>query len=104
MSMEAPSGKNPINHVGKIYNLLSNEMAADITKKVEGVKQIHIMTLSQIGKPIDQPKAASAQIIPEDGYSLNSVKADVEVIMDSWLENISQITELLVQGKLRTFW
>lgn len=103
MSMEATSGKNPINHVGKIYNLLSNEMAADITKKVEGVKQIHIMTLSQIGKPIDQPKAASAQIIPEDGYSLNSVKADVEVIMDSWLENISQITELLVQGKLRTF-
>lgn len=103
MSMEATSGKNPINHVGKIYNLLSNEMAADITKKVEGVKQIHIMTLSQIGKPIDQPKAASAQIIPEEGYSLNSVKADVEGIMDSWLENISQITEMLVQGKLRTF-
>jgi len=103
MSMEATSGKNPINHVGKIYNLLSNEMAADITRKVEGVKQIHIMTLSQIGKPIDQPKAASAQIIPEEGYSLNSVKADVEGIMDSWLENISQITEMLVQGKLRTF-
>jgi S-adenosylmethionine synthetase len=103
MSMEATSGKNPINHVGKIYNLLSNEMANDITKKVEGVKQVHIMTLSQIGKPIDQPKAASAQIIPEDGYNLNSVKNDVEEIMDSWLANISQITDLLVKGKLRTF-
>jgi len=103
MSMEATSGKNPINHVGKIYNLLSNEMAKDITKQVSGVNQIHIMTLSQIGKPIDQPKAASAQIIPEEGYSLNSVKADVEGIMDSWLENISQITDMLVQGKLRTF-
>jgi len=103
MSMEATSGKNPINHVGKIYNLLSNEMAKDITKHVAGVNQIHIMTLSQIGKPIDQPKAASAQIIPEDGYSLNSVKADVEGIMDSWLENISQITDMLVEGKLRTF-
>ena len=103
MSMEATSGKNPINHVGKIYNLLSNEMANDITKKVEGVKQVHIMTLSQIGKPIDQPKAASAQIIPEDGYNLNSVKNDVEEIMDSWLANISKITDLLVKGKLRTF-
>lgn len=103
MSMEATSGKNPINHVGKIYNLLSNEMANDITKQVEGVKQIHIMTLSQIGKPIDQPKAASAQIIPEEGYSLNSVKSDVESIMDSWLGNISKITEMLVEGKLRTF-
>ena len=103
MSMEATSGKNPINHVGKIYNLLSNEMANDITKKVEGVKQVHIMTLSQIGKPIDQPKAASAQIIPEDGYNLNSVKSDVEEIIDSWLANTSQITDMLVKGKLRTF-
>ena len=103
MSMEATSGKNPINHVGKIYNLLSNEMAKEIAKQVEGVDQIHIMTLSQIGKPIDQPKAASAQIIPADGYSLNSVKADVEGIMDSWLENISNITDMLVEGKLRTF-
>lgn len=103
MSMEATSGKNPINHVGKIYNLLSNEMAKDVTKEVEGVKQIHIMTLSQIGKPIDQPKAASAQIITEDGYSLNSVKSDVESIMDSWLENINKITDMLVEGKLRTF-
>ncbi|MCE5214126.1 MAG: methionine adenosyltransferase [Methanobacterium sp.] len=103
MSMEATSGKNPINHVGKIYNLLSNEMAKEITEKVEGVQQIHIMTLSQIGKPIDQPKACTAQIITEKECSLNSVCADVEGIMDSWLENISQITQMLVEGKLRTF-
>jgi S-adenosylmethionine synthetase len=103
MSMEATSGKNPINHVGKIYNLLSNEMAKEITEKVDGVQQVHIMTLSQIGKPIDQPRACSAQIITEKECSLNSVCADVEGIMNSWLENISQITEMLVEGKLRTF-
>lgn len=103
MSMEATSGKNPINHVGKIYNLLSNQIANDITENVAGVDQIHLMLLSQIGKPIDRPKAASAQIIPEEGYTLNSVKSEVESIMDSWLEDISKITELLVKGKLRTF-
>lgn len=103
MSMEATSGKNPINHVGKIYNLLSNQIANDITENVAGVDQIHLMILSQIGKPIDQPKAASAQIIPEEGYALNSVKSEVEAIMNSWLEDISKITEMLVEGKLRTF-
>lgn len=103
MSMEATSGKNPINHVGKIYNLLSNEMASDITKEVDGVKQIHIMTLSQIGMPIDQPKACTAQIITEKECSLNSVCVDVEGIMDSWLENITNITEMLVKGEVRTF-
>ena len=39
MSMEATSGKNPINHVGKIYNLLSNKMAEDITREIEEIQQ-----------------------------------------------------------------
>lgn len=103
MSMEATSGKNPINHVGKIYNLLSNKMAQDITKELDGVKQVHIMLLSQIGKPIDHPKAASAQIIVEDGYSVESVNKDVEGIMNNWLEDIGKITQMMVQGKIRTF-
>ena len=103
MSMEATSGKNPINHVGKIYNLLSNKMAQDITKELDGVKQVHIMLLSQIGKPIDHPKAASAQIIVEDGYSMESVNKDVEGIMNNWLEDIGKITEMMVEGKIRTF-
>lgn len=103
MSMEATSGKNPINHVGKIYNILSNEIANDVAKDVEGVKQINLMILSQIGKPIDQPKAASAGIILEDGYEMDKVSPQVEKIIDNWLENITDITEKVVQGKARTF-
>ncbi len=103
MSMEATSGKNPINHVGKIYNLLSNEMSNDIIKEVEGVKQVHMMILSQIGSPIDQPRAASAQLILENGYEMNQVKSEVQGVMDTWLADINKITEMLIQGKLRTF-
>jgi S-adenosylmethionine synthetase len=103
MSMEATSGKNPINHVGKIYNLLSNKMADQITSEIDGIQQIHIMILSQIGKPIDHPKAASAQIIVEDGYSISSVHKDVQGVMDNWLEDIGKITEMMVKGKIRTF-
>ncbi|MBM4240268.1 MAG: methionine adenosyltransferase [Euryarchaeota archaeon] len=103
MSMEATSGKNPINHVGKIYNLLSNKMADDVIENVEEVKQIHIMLLSQIGKPIDIPKSASAQIILNDGYKLEDAAPKVKEIMHSWLGNISIITDMLVKGDLRTF-
>jgi S-adenosylmethionine synthetase len=103
MSMEATSGKNPINHVGKIYNLLSNKMAEQITSEIDGIQQIHIMILSQIGKPIDHPKAASAQIIVKEGHSISSVHKDVEGIMDNWLEDVGKITEMMVKGKIRTF-
>ncbi|MCQ2737250.1 MAG: methionine adenosyltransferase [archaeon] len=103
MSMEASSGKNPINHVGKIYNLLSNKIAHDVIDEVEGVKQINLMILSQIGKPIDQPKAASAGIILEDGYDMDKVSPKVNAIIDKWLEDISVITEEVVEGKAQTF-
>lgn len=103
MSMEATSGKNPINHVGKIYNILSNEIANDVVNNVEGIKQINLMILSQIGKPIDQPKAASAGLILEEGYNMDKVSPQVNKIIDDWLENISVITENVVQGKARTF-
>jgi len=103
MSMEATSGKNPINHVGKIYNLLSTQMANDIVKEVEGVNQAHLMILSQIGSPIDQPRAASAQLILEKGYEMSKVRSEVQGVMDTWLADINKITEMLIKGKLRTF-
>ena len=68
-----------------------------------GIKQMNVMILSQIGKPIDQPKAASTQVILEDGVKLEDVDKKVEQIVDRWLEDISIITENVVQGKTRTF-
>ena len=103
MSMEATSGKNPINHVGKIYNILSYEIANDIANSVEGVKQVNIMILSQIGKPIDNPKAATSQLILEDGYKIEDVSKKVESVIDGWLEDITTITENVIKGKARTF-
>ena len=36
MSMEATSGKNPVNHIGKIYNLLSTEVAESVVEEEIG--------------------------------------------------------------------
>jgi S-adenosylmethionine synthetase len=34
---------------------------------------------------------------------MGSVNSDVEGIMNNWLENIGKITEMMVEGKIRTF-
>ncbi|MCI5866881.1 MAG: methionine adenosyltransferase [Methanosphaera sp.] len=103
MSMEATSGKNPINHVGKIYNLLSNEITKEVYQDVEGVQNIDMVILSQIGKPIDQPRTATAHIQTKDGYTIDEVEDDVTRIIDKWLENITDIKDFMLEGKLRTF-
>ncbi len=104
MSMEAAAGKNPVTHVGKMYNLLSFDIADRIVKENPGrVKEVWVRIVSQIGKPIDEPQAATAQIIPEAGTKIASVKRDAENIIDEELANIYKLTDRIVQGKVRTF-
>jgi S-adenosylmethionine synthetase len=103
MSMEATSGKNPINHIGKIYNLLATQISRDIVEKVSDVQEVYVKLLSQIGKPIDKPLVASAQIIPKEDTSFEKVKAETEVVIDDWFSNVTKITEMVIKGELNTF-
>jgi len=104
MSMEAAAGKNPVTHVGKLYNLLSFDIAERIVKENPGkVKEVWVRIVSQIGKPIDEPQAATAQIIPEKGTKLASIKKDAESIIDAELSKIYKLTDRIVAGKARVF-
>lgn len=104
MSMEAAAGKNPVTHVGKLYNILAYELAHRIAEEHQGrIREVWIRIVSQIGRPIDEPQAASAQCILEPGTPLASVKSDVESIVDDGLRSLPDITERIVAGKVRVF-
>ena len=103
MSLEATCGKNPINHVGKIYNLLSTEAARQIAAEVQGIDEVYIKMLSQIGKPIDQPHIASIQIVPKDGVEMKKLEAGATEILDDWLANIPKLQQMLFRGEISTY-
>src|SRR5213596_3286832 len=99
-----PAGKNPVTHVGKLYNLLSFDIADRLVKEQAGkVREVWVRIVSQIGKPIDQPQAATAQIIPEKGSNLKALEKDAAALIDEELENIYKLTDRIVAGKVRTF-
>ncbi len=100
MSTEAAAGKNPISHVGKIYNLLSHHMALEVYKRVPGLKEVYIWLCSQIGVPIDQPLIASAQVILEPGVSLSDVEGPIRETMEHELAGIYTFTQRLARGEL----
>jgi S-adenosylmethionine synthetase len=103
MSMEATSGKNPVNHIGKIYNLLGTQIAEQVVAEVAGIRDLRIRLLSQIGRPIDQPHVADAQVVTEDGVALSDIEADVDAIIDRELADVTSITERVIEGELTTF-
>ncbi|MFB6152327.1 MAG: methionine adenosyltransferase [Haloarculaceae archaeon] len=103
MSMEATSGKNPVNHIGKIYNLLSTEIAESVVDEVTGIRQLQIRLLSQIGRPIDEPHVADATVVPEPGVTLADIEDDVEAAIDAELASVTDVTQRVIDGELSTF-
>jgi len=103
MSMEATSGKNPITHIGKIYNVMSKLIAEDVAKNVSDDVEVRVRLLSQIGKPVSHPLNANVQLVSENQKNISKWKKDAEVIVDDWLENVDKVTEMIISGKVRTF-
>ncbi|TFG07874.1 MAG: methionine adenosyltransferase [Promethearchaeota archaeon] len=106
MSLEAVCGKNPINHVGKIYNVLATEMAREINERGQGdIIEAHVKLLSQIGRPIDDPWINSISLITADNVNFNSVKKIGEEVSMEFLskEYLINLRERLIAGKVQVF-
>jgi S-adenosylmethionine synthetase len=98
---EAAAGKNPVSHVGKIYNFLTFRTAEHVCKEVEELEEVYIWLLSRIGSPIDQPAIAAAQVIMKGNNNIDKVKHKINEVLDDELENIQKFCMELAEGKMR---
>ncbi len=99
MSLEASAGKNPVNHVGKIYNVLAQLIADDVAL-IRGVSEVYVKIVSQIGRSVGDPHMTNIQLFMESGKSLTSgVKQEVASITEGKLENVEKVTDLILEGK-----
>ena len=62
MSLEAAAGKNPVSHIGKIYNVVANLIADRVVKETEEVEEAYCYIVSQIGKPINEPQVCDVKV------------------------------------------
>jgi len=104
MSIEAAAGKNAYNHVGKIYQIFAQQLAQKIVEEVTGVMEASVILVSTIGKPIDQPQLLDVGIIPEERISIESIRVDVEGVIESELERLPKFwKEYLEKGGFPVF-
>ena len=105
MSLEAAAGKNPITHVGKIYNLLSHQVAHKIYESAGGdIAEVNVRLLSQIGKPISEPLSGTVDLIMSDGVRLSRWKSEAESILTEYLDNIDKyVTQRVIRDEIPVF-
>ncbi|HUI44454.1 MAG TPA: methionine adenosyltransferase [Nitrospirota bacterium] len=99
LGTEAAAGKNPVSHVGKIYNLLSHQMAKTLYTEIPGIREVFVFLVSRIGTPIDRPEIAAAQIVPQPGLEIRDLARRVEEIIARELSAIDKFCRELSEGK-----
>jgi len=101
MTMEAIAGKNPVSHVGKIYNVLAERMAGEMVK-LEGVEEAYVTLVSKIGSPISQPLLSGVRICG-DLLPTPWLETEVSSIIVSQLESADKLAEDFVRGSLTIY-
>ena len=95
---EATAGKNPVSHIGKIYNALSFKIANEIHIKVSGLDEVCVWMYNVIGRPVNDPKAVIVQPTIT-GQLQNAEKNQINEIVENNLQNIHEFCNELISGK-----
>lgn len=95
---EATAGKNPVSHIGKIYNALSFKIANEIHTKVSGLDEVCVWMYNVIGRPVNDPKAVIVQPTIA-GQLQDAEKNQINEIVESNLQNIHEFCNELISGK-----
>lgn len=98
VSGEAAAGKNPVSHIGKIYNVLSHRMAEQIHRRVSGALEVYVWLVGQIGRPIDQPWVA-VQLIPSSEGGFEALGSEARLVIDQELARLPEFCVELTEGR-----
>jgi S-adenosylmethionine synthetase len=97
-SAEAAPGKNPVAHVGKIYNVLAQVLAEDIHRKGQGLWDVTVWITSQIGQPVSSPQAVVVEVTLAKGARKEVVQAHVRREVQLAFTHIKSFCKALTQG------
>ncbi|MBI2393329.1 MAG: methionine adenosyltransferase [Deltaproteobacteria bacterium] len=102
-SLEAAAGKNPVSHVGKIYNVLAHRIAAALVEEVPTVNEATVWLVSQIGRPIDEPMLARAALGISGERAFASVQDDADRVLAAELRHLDQLVAKLSDGAVPVY-
>jgi S-adenosylmethionine synthetase len=98
MTLEASAGKNPVTHVGKLYNVLASRIASAVSR-LAGPVDTSCVLVSRIGEPIDQPQVIDVRIASESDEVSSSLRMDVGGIVRVQLASAESVREDILSGR-----
>jgi S-adenosylmethionine synthetase len=92
--------KNPVTHVGKLYNVVARRIADDITRELETIVEAECCLVSRIGVPIDRPQSVLVRLGTADGLIDEACREGVGRIVSRRLETIGNLWRDFLNGAI----
>lgn len=103
MSLEAVAGKNPVSHVGKLYNVLARQIAEAVVSEIAGIDAAECMLVSRIGRPVAEPALMQVKVRTRDGGLADRFRPQVAGIAADQLARAETLIEGFVAGTVPLF-
>lgn len=100
MSLEAPCGKNPVYHTGKLFTVIGNLISSKIYEKT-GLENTVFMT-SQMGGAIINPWKVAVGLTTSKPISLKLRKTIEKIVFDELMDH-ARITQEIISGKIKLY-
>jgi S-adenosylmethionine synthetase len=97
MTMEAAAGKNPVNHVGKLYSVLAQRIATDLVTELPDVTEAECVLVSAIRQPIDTPQFADLCLLVPPDVNLSNIRPRIHDVVVRGLNTLSNIRDALLK-------
>lgn len=103
MSLEAVCGKNPVNHVGKLYNVAARDIALQLVSECAAITDAQCCLVSQIGRPINEPAIVDVAISTNDGSPPHDHRTTVRAATENVLNELPQILDRIMKGEVQLY-
>jgi len=103
MSLEAAAGKNPVSHVGKIYNVVARQIAETVIAEIPEIARARCLMVGRIGAPVTCPAIVSINIAASGGRPVTELHGRIEEIAADRIARISALADDLVTGSIELF-
>lgn len=103
MTMEATAGKNPVTHVGKLYNVAATLIADALVQQVPGVAAAECYLVSAIGSPVNQPRHAEVRVQMEGAAPIEPLRPQIETVVGDLLASVDTLRKRIVERQISLF-
>ena len=91
MTLEAMAGKNPVTHVGKLYNAAAIRIAHAVVAEVPGITEAECYLVSQIGAPVDRPRLTHLRVRCHEAELSRETESRIGAVLNREIAAIPQL-------------